>query len=276
MPHAAIDILTSPTLKHLRQRWWNDDFTEFLVETLKPRAGNRILDVGCGEGLAEIAIGRRQLPQVRMVGIDRVHPRVAKARRETAAHNQRVGFAAGDAVRLPFRDGVFDSTYCIAVLQHVPEAEVAVAELARVTRAMGKVIAVEPDNTSRYAYSSAPSGAAVFEAAARLYSAVDQLRTPIGPRLAELFSRCGIEPVDIRLFPVTLTFLGAPPDDVWQDRRRAVEQLANSSGRETAALATKYRELLASYEAEAQQAGTDFVEIQNTTLVATVGQRREE
>ena len=276
MPHAAIDILTSPTLKHLRQRWWNDEFTEFLVETLKPRAGNRILDVGCGEGLAEIAIGRRQLPQVRMVGIDRIHSRVTKARRATAAHNQRVGFAAGDVVRLPFRNGVFDSTYCIAVLQHVPEADVAVAELARVTRAGGKVIAVEPDNTSRYAYSSVPTGAATFDEASRLYSAVDQARTPIGPRLAGLFSRCGIEPVEIRMFPVTLTFLGAPEDDVWRERRRAVDQLATSVGPTADALASGYRTLLAAYEEEARAAGADFVEIQNTTLFATVGQRREE
>ena len=36
---AAIDALTSPTLKHLREAWWDDEFTEFLSETLKPRPG---------------------------------------------------------------------------------------------------------------------------------------------------------------------------------------------------------------------------------------------
>ena len=29
-----IDALTSSTLKHLRERWWNPEFTEFLRETL--------------------------------------------------------------------------------------------------------------------------------------------------------------------------------------------------------------------------------------------------
>ena len=43
-----LDALTSSTLKHLREQWWTDTFTEFLVETLRPRAGKRILDVGCG------------------------------------------------------------------------------------------------------------------------------------------------------------------------------------------------------------------------------------
>jgi 2-polyprenyl-3-methyl-5-hydroxy-6-metoxy-1,4-benzoquinol methylase len=50
---APVDSLTSPTLKHLRERWWNDEFTHFLAERLRPRPGNRILDVGCGEGLAK-------------------------------------------------------------------------------------------------------------------------------------------------------------------------------------------------------------------------------
>ena len=31
-----IDALTSQTLKHLREQWWDEQFTEFLAETLKP------------------------------------------------------------------------------------------------------------------------------------------------------------------------------------------------------------------------------------------------
>ena len=38
-----LDALTSTTLKHLRDRWWNDTFTSFLEETLRPRPGKRIL-----------------------------------------------------------------------------------------------------------------------------------------------------------------------------------------------------------------------------------------
>ena len=108
-------------------------FTEFLAETLRPRPGNRILDVGCGEGA-----GRGEhWPPAHFAGpARRRRPRtgkVAEALRETRSHNQRVGVAAGDACRLPFRDGVFDSTYCVAVLQHIGDVSDAVAEIARVT-----------------------------------------------------------------------------------------------------------------------------------------------
>ena len=67
---ASIDGFTSATLKDLRERWWTADFTEFLAETLRPRPGNRILDVGCGEGLAEVSLGHLHISQIRLVGID--------------------------------------------------------------------------------------------------------------------------------------------------------------------------------------------------------------
>jgi ubiquinone/menaquinone biosynthesis C-methylase UbiE len=277
MSDTSIDSLTSPTLKHLRERWWNDEFTEFLAETLRPVPGNRILDVGCGEGLAEVSIGRLHLSQIRLVGVDLVVSKVIEARRETAAHNQRVAFAAADATHLPFRDGVFDSTYCVAVLQHVASVDAAVAEFARVTRPNGRVVAVEPDNTSRYAYSSVPSSGPVFEAAARLYAAIggDRSQARVGPRLAELFARVGIEPVSVRLFPVSLTLLGAPSASVWQERRRAIEQVASGVAEDIAALAATTLAYLERYEADAKSAGEAFVEIQNTNLFATVGQRGE-
>jgi SAM-dependent methyltransferase len=274
---SSIDSLTSPTLKHLRERWWDDEFTEFLAETLRPRPGNRILDVGCGEGLAEVSIGRLHLSQIVLVGVDLALSKVQEARRQTAGHNQRVGFAAGDAVRLPFRDGVFDSTYCVAVLQHVDDVEAAVGELARVTRGEGRVVAVEPDSTTRYGYSSLASGAAVFDAAGRLFASVTAGRAsaPVGPRLPELFWRHRIEPVEVRLFPVSLAFIGAPPAQVWHDRRSAIARLLGEARQEpTRALAATYLDLLSRYELDAGQAGPACVEIQNTLLFATVGQKR--
>ena len=145
---APIDGFTSPTLKDLRERWWDDEFTEFLVETLRPRAGNRILDVGCGAGLAEVSLGRQHISQVRLVGVDLVLSKVRAALHETRSHNQRVGFAAGDACHLPFLDAVFDSLYSVAVLQHIADADAAVAECARVTAKNGRIVAVEPDNAA--------------------------------------------------------------------------------------------------------------------------------
>ena len=276
---ASIDALTSHTLKHLRERWWNDDFTQFLAEMLRPRAGNRILDVGCGEGLAEVSIGRLHISQIRLVGVDLFVSKVAAARQETAAHNQRVAFAAADAVRLPFRDGAFDSIYCVAVLQHVRDAESAVREFARVIATAGRVVAVEPDNSARYNYSSTPAGQFAFDMAAHFFAAVANERgdagdMAIGPKLPTLFARHAIEPIEVRLFPVSNIVLGIPGDSVWEERRTAVTRaMQDVSTKSVTGLGRELLDVLDRYRSEAHDAGTAFVEIQNTMLLATVGQK---
>src|SRR5688572_20404778 len=277
----VIDSLTSPTLKHLREQWWNNEFTQFLVERLRPRPGNRILDVGCGEGLAEVSLGRLQLSQVRLAGIDLFVHKVMQARQETASHNQRVLLAAADAARLPFVDASFDSTYCVAVLQHMSEVESAVSEFARVTRDNGRIVVVEPDNAARYVYSSTPSGGALFDTAVKLLTARAEARhesvnTAVGPTLAERFSRHAIEPLEVHVFPVSNAFLGVPPAEVWNDRRQAMQDMVETvTSERVTALSRQYFQLLDSYEREAGAAGSAFVEIQSTSLFATVGQRLE-
>jgi SAM-dependent methyltransferase len=277
---SAIDALVSPTLKHLRERWWDDDFTEFLVETLKPRPGNRILDVGCGEGLAEICIGRQHISQVRLFGIDLIPAKVAAARDAVAAHNQRAAFAAADACRLPFGAAAFDSIVCVAVLQHIGDISAAVGELARVTTGGGRVVAVEPDNSARYFYSSALSGTAAFAAAGRFFAAAAQARgdstdPAVGPKLPLLFDHHGIEPLAVRLFPVAHAQLGAPAREDWAARRQAAERaLAAAANPAVRAHGEEYLKTLGAYEAEAVAAGNSFVEIQHTMLFGVVGQRR--
>ena len=84
MTNDSIDGQTSPTLKHLREHWWNEELTAFLKETLRPRPGNRILDVGCGTGTGEVSIGRLHLSQIKLFGVDLVLHHVRTARETTA------------------------------------------------------------------------------------------------------------------------------------------------------------------------------------------------
>lgn len=280
MPNLGIDALTSPTLKHLREHWWNDEFTGFLKETLRPRPGNRILDVGCGTGIGEISIGRLHLSQIRLYGVDLVLGHVIAAQQRTASHNQRAGFAAADACRLPFDSDSFDSTYCVAVLQHIQDVSAAVQEFARVTRPSGRILAVEPDNAARYWYSSSPSGMRAFEASTRFFAALAKARDTggdgsVGPKLPTLFVRHGIEPESVRLFPVSHTEIGVPSPEVWQDRRTRVQRTIDNAPDAARDAGREYLDILAAYEAEAAEAGQGFVEIQTTMLFATVGQKAD-
>jgi SAM-dependent methyltransferase len=276
-----VDGLTSSTLKHLRERWWNESFTSFLKDTLQPKSGRRILDVGCGTGTAEVNLSRLRLTQVNLVAVDLLPERVAAALAAARATNFRARFAAADACALPFPDATFDSTFCVAVLQHITDAPRAVGEMARVTRTGGRVLAVEPDNSARYFYSSSDEGMEAHEAASRLFATIEEARGEagdpgIGPRLPTLFAQSGIEPLSVHLFPVSRAQLGVPAEEVWEDRRVAVRDAIDRAPEESIRrLGKDYLKLIERYATAAREAGTSFVEIQNTMLFATVGQRGE-
>lgn len=276
-----VDALTSATLKHLREYWWDDSFTAFLKETLQPRAGRRILDAGCGSGTAEVQLSRLRLSQVEVVAVDLLPERTAEAQRAARAHNFRAWFAACDVSALPFADATFDSSFCVAVLQHVTDVARAVGEMARVTRAGGRIVAVEPDNAARYFHSALEEGTRAHEAAVRFFAASALSRgetadLAVGPRLPNLFAQNGVEPLSVQLFPVSRAQLGVPPESLWETRRAAVTQaIERAAGESIRSLGRDYLKLLERYATAARAAGEDFVEIQNTMLFATVGQRRE-
>ena len=76
------------------------------------------------------------------------------------------------------------------------------------------------------------------------------------------------------MFPVSGARLGAPTEEIWENRRASVaaeiEKAPNESIRR---LGQDYLKVLDRYAAAATAAGPGFVEIQNAMLFATVGQR---
>ncbi len=276
-----IDALTSSTLRHLRERWWNDSFTSFLEESLRPRPGKRILHVGCGDGTGEVSLSRLRLSQIQLFGVDLLVQRLRQAREATRGANARASYAQSDACRLPFRAGVFDSSYCVAVLQHIRDFGQALGEMARVTKPNGRILVVEPDNAEVYWFSSLPSGVEAFDLGRRFFAERGAARdepaaTAVGPQVPGLFAAHGIEPLSVQLFPVSVAHVGVPEDELWEIRRKAVlEAVADAPNESLRRLGSDYLKSVDRYAAEARAAGSTFVEIQNTLLVATAGQRAE-
>jgi SAM-dependent methyltransferase len=276
-----LDALTSSTLKHLREHWWDDAFTGFLEETLRPRPGKRILDVGCGTGTAEASLARLRLSQMQLFGVDLLMDRLRAAHEATRGMNARVGYAAADACRLPFAADSFDSTYCVAVLQHIRDLAGALGEIARVTRPGGRVLIVEPDNAARYWFSSVQSGIDAFEVSRRFFGGLASVRgespaAAVGPLVPGLLAAAGVEPVSVRLFPVSVAHLGVPPPAFWDSRRGAVRlAISRAPDESLRRLGADFLKAIDQYARDASTAGPAFVEIQNTMLFATVGQRAE-
>jgi SAM-dependent methyltransferase len=108
--------------------------------------GQRVLDLGCGEGRHAISVWLAA--PARVVGIDRNAADIATAQcraTEFAAPDsdpqRALGFARADGVRLPFADQSFDRVICAEVLEHVPDYAAMLAEIGRVLKP-GGVLAV--------------------------------------------------------------------------------------------------------------------------------------
>lgn len=106
-----------------------------LRKLLAPFHGDeRALDSGCGTGALAYALA----PHVgEAIGVDTDEEFLAAAR-EHAPPNCR--FVTGDVQALPFGYGEFDLAGCLRVLHHVRRPELAVSELARVTRPGGRIL----------------------------------------------------------------------------------------------------------------------------------------
>jgi ubiquinone/menaquinone biosynthesis C-methylase UbiE len=109
---------------------------ERLVEAADVHAGQRVLDVACGQGNAAIAAARRFADST---GLDYATNLLAQGRERAKAEHLAVTFTEGDAERLPFPGASFDTTLSTVGVMFAPDQERAAAEMVRVTRAGGKI-----------------------------------------------------------------------------------------------------------------------------------------
>ena len=111
------------------------------------RAGERVLEVGCGSGVVVRDLAAVVGPRGEVVGIDPSRSMVEAARvlARTHALRRRMRWRVASGAALPFADGRFDATLAVTVLLHVPDPQAVVREMVRVTRPGGRVAAQDQD-----------------------------------------------------------------------------------------------------------------------------------
>jgi ubiquinone/menaquinone biosynthesis C-methylase UbiE len=109
---------------------------ETLCEAAGVSAGERVLDVACGNGNATLAAARRF---ALVTGIDYVPSLLDGARARAAANGLAIELREGDAEALPFPDGAFDAVLSTFGVMFTPDQARAADELLRVCRHGGRI-----------------------------------------------------------------------------------------------------------------------------------------
>ena len=139
----------SDTITGLRALWYEKLMSGFgagrvyrqALFLLKPKADERILDVGCGTGTFLKLLRDSSGIPLELFGIDASDDMLSASRRDSKA----IAFQKADASTLPFPDRSFDAVVSILALHHMPDdvKKQAIGEIARVLKKDGKVVILD-------------------------------------------------------------------------------------------------------------------------------------
>ncbi len=123
---------TNAVMTFGQERRWR----RLVATALELGPGTRVLDLAAGTGASSLPFATAG---AHAIACDFSLGMLAVGRRK----HPDVTFVAGDALRLPFRDGAFDAVTISFGLRNVADVPVALAELARVTAPGGRLAVLE-------------------------------------------------------------------------------------------------------------------------------------
>ncbi len=114
-----------------------------LVRLLDLPRGRRLLEVGCGRGVALPALAELCEPS-RLTGLDIDPKLLTEADRRLKARGVMGELCCADVRRMPFSDDSFDVVVDFGTCYHVSRPEAALREIARVLAADGQLVHETP------------------------------------------------------------------------------------------------------------------------------------
>jgi SAM-dependent methyltransferase len=193
-----------------------------IVEGLPLRSGLSVLDFACGDGFYTRRLAERLGPGSLVVGADSSLAYLSDCRASAprGPGRARTGLVGAQFDHLPFPDNTFDLVWCAQSLYSLPDADAAVASMARVLRPGGHVAVLEND-VLHHVILPWPVALELPLRAAELRSFQVEGRSPgasdVGRRLPAILAAAGLEP----LRPTTHAFdrqapLGLPERELLQ------------------------------------------------------------
>ena len=119
-----------------------------ILELVGDVGGQRVLDVGCGDGELALELAARGAT---VTGIDASAAMIAAAEARAGQHNADVAFRVAMAENLPFPAEQFEVVTAITILCFVVDASPVFREIARVLRPGGRLVIGELGKWSTWA-----------------------------------------------------------------------------------------------------------------------------
>ena len=118
-------------------------FGTVMLDAAKLRPGERVLDVGCGDGATTFAAAARVAQRGAAVGVDFSRPLLDVARRQLDhIGKDNIDFIEADAQVYPFEEEAFDAIVSLFGTMFFEDPEAAFANLARAVRPGGRMAVV--------------------------------------------------------------------------------------------------------------------------------------
>jgi 2-polyprenyl-3-methyl-5-hydroxy-6-metoxy-1,4-benzoquinol methylase len=120
--------------------------TEALFHRVGLRAGQRVVEIGCGNGNIACWVAEQIAPNGSVLAIDNSSDQIEQARLQAQSRNLRnIEFQVADAYSPRLPEGSFDLVYCRLVLTHLTRPAAALAVMRSLARPGGLVVCEEID-----------------------------------------------------------------------------------------------------------------------------------
>ena len=170
------------------------------MDALRPADGWRVLDAGSGAGDVARWIATEVGPDGEVIALDYSAATIAAAIERHDGSNVR--YTTGDVSAIDLPPDSVDGVWCERVLQHVDDADRAIAELVRVTRPGGRICLIDTDWSS-LAFDGVPARLA-RSVVAGMHGRLTPKQVDMGRTLRRRLVGQGL--ADISATPVTCVF----------------------------------------------------------------------
>ena len=185
-----------------------------------PKADERILDCGCGTGELLLRLGS-EFPGVHLTGVDLETAHLERARNRTQQAGIQAELHQGDVFHLPFKSDMFDLTVSRHVLQAIPNAPKAVAEMWRVTKPGGRMHMLAEDYGMLWCHPTALGSDGFWQVLPQKFAEAIGTDNQVGRKMFSTLTALGA--ADIHVDYVVVDTIRVPRDtfariwEAWRD-----------------------------------------------------------